>query len=202
MDTDIVAQLKESSLFRGVTPEDLEALVKAMKMQTYTAGQVLFRKGDVGDTMYIIISGRIRIFTADRYGNEITLNYLDPPQFFGDFTIVDEQPRSASAVIDQAASLLTLTRDDFMVFLPQHPTVGLAMIRNMADQVRHVTAYLSKVDDAITQLSVGEYEKAIHEIEQDTTNTEISTLTMTFVEMIQAVREREHKLRAHPEKPQ
>lgn len=196
--SDIGEQLKQAPLFRGVNPVDLEALVKAMTLQHFTAGHTLFHKGDVGDTMYIIISGRIRIFTTDKYGNEITLNYLEPPQIFGDFSIVDEQPRSASAMIDEAAALLTLTRDAFMKFLPEHPTVGLAMIRNMADQVRHVTNYLSKVDEAIAQLSVGEYEQAIRQITEGETVSEVASLTKAFIEMIHTVRERETALRLHP----
>lgn len=191
MTTNIVEQLKDAPLFKGVAPGDLEALVHEMKKVEFPAGHVLFRKGDIGDAMYIILSGRVRIFTPDKRGHEITLAYHEPYRIFGDYALLDQQPRSASAAIEAPTTLLMLARESFMAFLPKHPTVGLAMIRNLADQVRHVTNFLSRVNDSMEQLAAGKYEQAIREIASSGTDDEMQRLVKAFIQMVHKVRERE-----------
>ncbi len=197
----IVDQLKESALFKGVKPDDLEALVQVMKSQSFPAGHVLFEKGDVGDAMYIVLSGRVRIYTQDKYGNEITLSYQEPTRIFGDYALLDQQPRSASAIADGPIAVLALYREDFLTFLPKHPSVGLAMMRNLADQVRHITTFMSKVNDALERLALGEYEQVIQEISSSGTDAEIQDLTKALLQMVHSVREREEKLKLNPNKP-
>src|SRR5437764_1172825 len=141
----IAEQLKETPQFKGVKLTDLDELVALMKPESYEGGRRLFQKGDVGDRLYIVVSGTIRIYTHDSDGKEFTLSMIGPGRVFGEFSILDQQPRSASATADGMLDVLTLSRDDFMTFLPEHPTVGLAMIRNLTDRLRYITTYLNKV---------------------------------------------------------
>lgn len=188
----VVEQLRESPLFKGVMPADLDAVVNAMKRQAFPANHVLFEKGQAGDTMYIVLSGRVRIYTTDSQGNQITLSYQEPSRIFGDFAILDDnQVRSASAMIDEPGELLMLSRTDFLAFLPQHPTVGLAMIRNLADQVRHITTFLGKVNESIEHLEVGDYDGALREITSSGADSEIKEVVKAFIDMVHTVRERE-----------
>jgi signal-transduction protein with cAMP-binding, CBS, and nucleotidyltransferase domain len=124
---DIAEQLTGSPLFRGVDRADREALIKVMRSQSYPKGAVLFHKGDAGDSMYIILSGRVRIFTHDAQGNEITIRHLS--EMFGEFSMLDQKPRSASASAAADLEVLVLHRDDFNAFLRERPLVGLSMMR-------------------------------------------------------------------------
>jgi CRP-like cAMP-binding protein len=190
-----VEQLKKSPLFKSISEADLQALVQVMKPQAFAAGALLFKKGDPGDAMYIILAGRVRIFTTDTGGQAFTLTYYGPGRVFGDFSLLDQQPRSASASVEEPLEALVLSRDDFMAFLPQHPSIGLAMIRHLTDRLRYITIYLNRVTAFGQWLSEGNYEQALAELsDPNTGDEEIDTLIAAFMEMIHNVREREQSL--------
>lgn len=192
----IVDQLTASPLFKGVEPAALEAMLKVMTPQTIPAGTVIFKKGDPGDSMYILTSGKMRIFTTDVEGNEIVLTYFEPVRVFGDFSLLDRQPRSASAGTVNQIEVLVLSRDTFLQFLPQYPSVGLAMLRNLADRVRYITNYMNKIGDLAQRLSSGEYDRIITEITQSSEgsdDSDIKGLISAFVKMVYSVKEREEQ---------
>lgn len=193
---DIVEQLGAS--FKGVSPADLRVIVNLMKRETYPAGTILFKKGDAGDSMYIIVSGRLRIYTYDAQGNELTLTQYGPARVFGDFSLLDQQPRSASAEAVDQLEVLMLRRDEFLKLLPQYPMLGLALIRNLADRVRHITYYLNTVNSFTQRLSAGEYEQAIKEIPVNNNDHEIQGLFKTYLEMVHSLQAREEQLKQAP----
>jgi len=100
---DIAEQLKQAPLFKPISLEDLEALVAVMKPQSVAQGTHLFEKGDHGDSMYIVVSGLVRIYSHDERGEEFTLTNYGPGKVFGDFSLLDQQPRSASALAPRTA---------------------------------------------------------------------------------------------------
>ncbi len=188
----VAEYLEDSPLFKGVKLEDREALIQVMQRRSFPHGTVLFRKGDPGHAMYIILSGRVRIFTQDAQGNELTLRYLS--QMFGEFSVLDQQPRSASAAAADDLEVLILQREDFLSFLKERPLVGLSMMRNLAERVRYTTTYLQKVMDATRQLMEGHYDQAVQAIPDSETDAEIQGLLQSFVQMVQGVQAREHTL--------
>jgi CRP-like cAMP-binding protein len=190
-----LTQLQAARLFRGIPPHDLEALVDVMERQSFAAGDVLFRKGDIGDSMFLIVSGKVRIFTQDAAQNAIDLVYLEPPRIFGDFVIFDQKPRSASAVAMLPTECLVLSREAFLSFLPQHTFVGLVMMRNIAEQVRQVTSFLSKVHSLLDLIANDQFGEALQQLAQTTSDDEaLQALVATFAEMIQSIQEREARL--------
>lgn len=190
----IAARLEGYSLFKGVSEPDREALVSVMQRKHYAKGEVLFRHGDPGDSMFIILSGRVRIFTQDADGNEFTIRYLT--EMFGEFAMLDNRPRSAAADAADDLDVLMLHRDDFIAFLRERPVVGLSLMRNLVERVRYTTTYLQQVMEATRQLSQGNYEHTREFVHDDTgTEAEIQELISTFIQMVQGVRTREDTLR-------
>jgi len=190
----IAEQLEGSDLFKGVSLVDREALVKVMRQQPYPAGAVLFEKDAAGDSLYVILSGRIRVYTHDSQGNEFTIRYYGPSDIVGEFAILDQKPRSASAAAVEPSEVLILHRDDFLKFLQERPVVGLSMMKHLVDRVRYTTIYLQKVMDAVQQLSRGEYEQAIQNVSASGSDAEIQTMIEAFVRMVQEVQERHRTL--------
>jgi CRP-like cAMP-binding protein len=191
----IAEQLKKSSLFKGVSVADLEALAQVMKRQSFAAETVLFKKGDPGNAMFIILAGQVRIYTEDSEGQEFTLTHYGPGRVFGDFSLLDQLPRSASASVVEPLEALILSREDFMSFLPQHPSIGLAIIRHLTDRLRYITIYLNRVTAFGQWLSEGNYEQAIAELSgSDTGDEEIDNLIAAFMDLAHNVREREKSL--------
>jgi CRP/FNR family transcriptional regulator, cyclic AMP receptor protein len=188
----IAEQLAGSPLFKGVEQAEREALIGAMRRQHFSKGTVLFNRDDPGDSMYIILSGRVRITTRDAQGNEFTIRYLD--QMFGEFAMLDQAPRSAAAVAADDLDVLVLHRDDFVAFLRERPLVGLAMMRSLVERVRYTTTYLQKVLDATHQLSEGNYGQALDGLSDDPADSEIQGLIRAFLHMQRSLQVREQSL--------
>jgi CRP/FNR family transcriptional regulator, cyclic AMP receptor protein len=198
MSQDIATQLAGTALFRGVDVQDREALISLMNHKKFGPGDGLFEKGSPGDTMYIILSGRVRIYTYDAEGNPLTIRYLE--ETFGEFSMLDSRPRSASAAADGPLEVLILHRDDFMAYVKERPLVGLAMMRQMVERVRYTTTYLQRVLDAVEQLAQGNYEGAVERVSEsptdaDTTDAEIQELVASFISMVRDVQAREEILK-------
>jgi CRP-like cAMP-binding protein len=189
---DIVDQLEGSKLFRGVERADREALIARMHRQSYPKGAVLFEKGDAGDSMYIILSGRVRVYTRDAQNNEITIRYLS--EMFGEFAMLDQKPRSAAVAAADDLEVLALHRSDFNAFLRERPLVGLSMMRSLVERVRYTTTYLQRVLDATEQLSQGNY-NAMKTVAASGDDEDIQVLISAFVQMVRGVQAREESLK-------
>jgi CRP-like cAMP-binding protein len=163
-----------------------------MKPESFAAGQTVFHKGDPGDKLYLITSGKLRIYSQDPRGNEITLTYYEQPRVFGDIALMDEQPRSASAIAIESLEVLALTRNELVDFLPDHPAIGQVMLRNLVDRVRYITVYLNHINDFGQRLLDGDYERALAEfaaVRMDSADSQINELIVAFGQMVHTLRE-------------
>jgi CRP-like cAMP-binding protein len=191
----IAEELKKFPLFKSVELNELEALARLMEQQTYPVRAVLFEKDQPGDAMYLIRSGRVRIFLRDPQGNEITFRHYGPGQIVGEFALIDEKPRSASAEAAEPLEAMILSRDNFLKLLRERPILGVEMMRSLAERVRYTTSYLEKLFSAINLLLNNEYEQAIQEMSISTDQDEIRNLIHAFVQMVTNLREREEALK-------
>jgi CRP-like cAMP-binding protein len=192
----IVEQLAEVPLFKGVDAEHREALIGLMQRQTFVSGETVFRRGDPGDSMYVILKGAVRIYTEDAQGNEFTIRNLD--KMFGEWTMLDGEPRSASAEAVGDLEVLTLHRNDFKAFVRERPLVGLAMMRDLAERVRYTTTYLKRVIDATEEISQGDYAPHLQTVQAESGSGEdeaIEQLVGQFIDMVNQVQERERHLK-------
>jgi len=141
---EITGQLQSIDLFKTMEASDLEALIASMQEETCPEGTVLFQAGDAGDTMYIIRSGRIRIYTHDLNARQITLTHHGQNEIFGELSLIDQRPRSASAAVVETLKVFTLRREDLLKLLNDRPQIGLAMIRSLTHLLRNTTTYLEE----------------------------------------------------------
>jgi CRP-like cAMP-binding protein len=190
---DIAEQLQDTTFFQGIDSDALAALVAVMKQEHFEAGRVLFEKDDPGDAMYIILNGAVRIYIADLEGNEFTIRTFHDGDLLGEFTLLDEDKRSASAQVMETSDILTLYRDDFMGFLNERPTIGLRMMRNLSSRIRYTTTYLQTVVNSTQLLGEGNYHDALANI-SDSPNPDIHNLVTAFKTMIERVQQREEEL--------
>ncbi|MCD4684797.1 MAG: cyclic nucleotide-binding domain-containing protein [Anaerolineae bacterium] len=188
---DVAERLKDYSLFKDVSAKDRQGLIDVMREETYAKNDMVFDRGDDGDSMYIILSGSVRIVTEDADGNPFTIRRLT--EMFGEFSVLDKQLRSAAVIADEDLKVLVLHRKDFMEFIRQRPVVGLSMMRNLVERVRYTTIYLQEVMDATHQLVHGEYEE-LQDLSASSTEAEIQKLIQAFIDMAQSVQTRERTL--------
>ncbi|NQV54514.1 MAG: Crp/Fnr family transcriptional regulator [Rhodospirillales bacterium] len=139
---DISALLARHVLFRDLE-DDVVARITALGGNVFLAAdQVLFQKGDVGDALYMILSGRIRISSGDAEGKEITLNILDPGEIFGEIALLDGKPRTADAWAMAATELFRVPRADFVALMESEPRLTTHLLEMVCDRVRQTSEML------------------------------------------------------------
>ena len=203
----VTQRLKKLSAFSGVPEETLEELLRLLERHTIPKGEVIFHKGDPGDAMYVIESGRVQISLQDEAGREVVLRHYGPGQIFGEMSLLDESPRSATATAVEPMAVMILPRDVFMNYLKGHPDMAIGMMRDLSARLRYTTIYVEKVIDWSQKLARGEYSETLKDgltVTTDvaaTTDAEgaISELVGAFFHMVREVQERETRLRRRVE---
>src|ERR1700694_4470196 len=128
--------IRSVPLFSSLDDEATRELRSLLRTRDVSKDTPLFRAGDVGDAMYLIESGRVRIAVSDEDKKEIVLAELARGDFFGEMAIIDGKQRSADAVIIEDARLAILSRDNFLRFIRNNPMVALEMLSATFSRLR------------------------------------------------------------------
>jgi CRP/FNR family transcriptional regulator, cyclic AMP receptor protein len=126
----MTADLKGIPLFEGLPEAELRALAARTVTRSYARQAIIVNEGDESDSLYLILSGRVKVYLADEHGKELILAIKGPGQYFGEM-VLDDQPRSASVITLEPAQFAVLSRADFRAFLLRHPEVALLLIQNL-----------------------------------------------------------------------
>ena len=143
-----IAQLRTLRLFKTWTHAELAALARVARLRRLPTHAILFREGDVGDTGYAVLTGRVAIRKEALSHDEraITTLTIDPGEFFGELSLLDAGPRSSTAVTVEASTLLIITKRAFARLLLQHPRVGaklfLLLIKRLGPRIRQMNTEL------------------------------------------------------------
>jgi CRP/FNR family cyclic AMP-dependent transcriptional regulator len=136
-----VTMLQDVPLFAGLSDAERSALAERLARRTFAKGMIIFHKGSLGQNLYIIESGRVRIFLLSEAGQEISLNIYGPGQVFGELTLLDGLPRSAGAVAMETTVTLTLHHDDFVRYVDAYPSLAKSILAELSTRLRYITAY-------------------------------------------------------------
>ncbi len=151
-----VERLSKVALFQGLTRPALELIGRVVAEETHGLGQLIFEHGQVGDKLYIILEGRIRISRNVPGIGEEALAILGPGAVFGEMALIDSAPRSADARVHERCRLLTLPKDSFEDLLFLHKDLAYEVLWSF---VRMLTVRLRETNDKLTFLSVtGKFE--------------------------------------------
>src|SRR3989442_12026857 len=136
--------LAENPLFRELSSDALEKISALMVKVTYKTGDTIFLEHEPGDALYVVDSGKVRIWVSDKDGNDVTLSELEPGNFFGEMSVLDGGRRSASATAVVDTALHCLRREDFEYFLAEHPQAALEVIRRVGGRLRQTNLLVSQ----------------------------------------------------------
>src|SRR6266850_3738205 len=136
--------IRSVPLFASLDDEAAIELRNLLQTRTVANGTNLFRAGDQGDAMYLIESGRVRIALTDDDDKELVLAELAQGDFFGEMAIIDGKQRSADATVTEDARLAVLSRDSFLRFIDNNPTVALAMLSATFSRLRRTDKLLQQ----------------------------------------------------------
>lgn len=134
--------LMDSDVFGALEEDEIEKLVAYGRTVHYSAGRTIFQKGDPGDSLMIVVDGRVKISTVSAEGKEAVLNFIEPCQCFGEIAILDGKPRSADATTVMPTELFVLRRGEVMAFIERHPDIALRIMGILCAKLRHATELL------------------------------------------------------------
>jgi CRP/FNR family cyclic AMP-dependent transcriptional regulator len=136
--------LARHALFAGLQPGELERLATYLRHVEHPAAHVLFRKGDPGTNMMVVVRGRVKVCTHSDEGKELVLNLFGPGGVFGEIAILDGADRTADAVTMERSDLLVLERRDFVPFLHDHPGACMRMMAVLCKKLRETSLFLEE----------------------------------------------------------
>jgi CRP/FNR family transcriptional regulator, cyclic AMP receptor protein len=139
MTTDVTSILRETSLLCSVSAEDLRALAAASRLRSFRRGQVVFTRSDPGDTVIVVVSGRVKVTVRSADGGELTLAIIHPGGLLGELGVVDGGPRSADAETLDESQLLLIPRDAIRDICARVPSAAQALTNSIAATLRRLT---------------------------------------------------------------
>lgn len=130
---DRVIVLKNSQFFSSVKTEDLAIVAKVLEEESFSTGDIIFKRGDFGEQMFIVESGRIGISITDS-GDYVCV--MQNGDCFGEMGLLDEQARSASAYVLEDTTLLVLSKEKLRTLISNYPELSLGMLKSLSLRLR------------------------------------------------------------------
>lgn len=130
------AMLAGVELFEHLGDEERAQFADVVDLRTLAAGEVLFNKGDPGESLYIVRSGEVELYIRDTTGQKIVLTIAGSNEVFGELALLDSGPRSATAVALVETELLELDRDDLILLFGKTPMAALRLLAAMGHMTR------------------------------------------------------------------
>jgi len=137
--------LRQVPLFRALRAEDTGRLAALLRQQTLHKGEVLCREGEEGNTLYMIIAGKIKIVRQSIHGDEVILAVLAAGDFCGEMALLDGLPRSADAVAVEDTSLYVLTRADFFSCVANNERAVKTILSTLSKRLRKADDFLEDI---------------------------------------------------------
>jgi CRP-like cAMP-binding protein len=140
MIVDKLHALRQTPLFAGLADDELRELAELSPIERHHAGTTLFREHDPGGTMYVVVSGEVEIYVRDRERHEVQLLKVTPGRIFGEMSVLDNRPRSASARALTDVALLTVSRETLMDVARQRSAVAIHLLELLSERLRSTSA--------------------------------------------------------------
>jgi CRP/FNR family cyclic AMP-dependent transcriptional regulator len=195
--------LKRVPIFAKLSEAELKVLVGSLRRKNFAKGETIFHQGSPGYSLYIIESGRVRIYTLSMAGREISVTIYSSGDVIGELAILDELPRSAWAVAMEPTRTLLLHRDDFLRHARDYPEMALNIMAVLSAKLRYTTEYA----ESLACLDVyGRVAKKLlemtrqHGVEREEAKVEVRLTQAELASLVGSTREWVNKvLRAYQE---
>lgn len=178
--------LEKISLFSQIPADCLAKLEQVSTLRKYPKNSILFMEGDDTGQLYIVQSGLVCVYTDDDDGRQLVLNYMSEGDYFGELSLLDKQPRSASARVTEDSQLLTISREAFRSFLQEHPALYDMLIVELVSRIRDLT---SNVKDMALLDVYGRVAHTLERLCQDTSDSAPKLTHQSIANMVGASRE-------------
>ena len=135
--------LRQVELFQGIDGAELQLIAEEMTERLYADGEVVFREGDAGDELFMLLSGIMHVY-VERDNNVISYNRLQAGEFFGEMALLEDVPRSAIVQAEAPSTCLTLSRQGFMDLMNRHPQTVFKIMKGLVPRLRRTNVQLQE----------------------------------------------------------
>jgi CRP/FNR family cyclic AMP-dependent transcriptional regulator len=135
--------LRKAGLFQGVDSADVEAIVSEFEIMEVARGQVLFHEGEPGDSLYIVISGKVKLGRRASDGRENLVAVMGPSDQFGELSLFDPGPRTATAVVVTDGRVARLPKAALQKWVEERPQIAMQLLRVVARRLRRTNTMLA-----------------------------------------------------------
>ena len=135
--------LRTVPIFSELTDGDITSLSRLASRRRYPKDTVVFFENEEGDSFFMILEGRIKVTILGDDGREVILSMLGAGDFFGEMALLDNEPRSATAIAVEETELLSLHRTDFQTVLTDNRSITVALIKVLTSRLRRANHQIS-----------------------------------------------------------
>jgi CRP/FNR family cyclic AMP-dependent transcriptional regulator len=130
------AFLRRVPLFSSLTEAQLEGVAAGSARRSYPRGRTIVAEGEASQSMYILLAGRAKVQRSDSEGKEVILAVIGSGEFFGEMSLIDDAPRSASVITLETCEFMAVGKDIFKTILMQSPELCMAVMRGLVRRLR------------------------------------------------------------------
>jgi CRP/FNR family transcriptional regulator, cyclic AMP receptor protein len=150
--------LRKVDLFSHLDPKQLAAVRAAAHVKRIPKDSILFCEGDKGDTLYLILEGRVKATLLAEDGREVILSTIGAGELVGEMAVFDlEETRSATVITVEDSELLTLSGQQFIKVMQENPTIALSVIRSLTRRLKDASSRIGNLVFLDTYARVGRY---------------------------------------------
>ncbi len=181
-------------LFGQLSEHDLDFIAGHGIVRSYPKSSVIVHEGDVGESLYILLEGRVKVFVSDEQHRELTLNIQGPGEYFGELSLIDDTPRSASVVTLEQTRVALVTRPAFERCLAENSALAIKLMGMLVKRIRSLTLNIKNLAlldvygrVARTLLDLAVEGDGIRVIEHRLTHQEIANMVGASREMVSRI---------------
>jgi len=130
------AFLKRVSLFSGLGERQLDALASSSVRRAFPKGRMIVAEGEPSAALYILLSGRAKVQRSDSEGKEVILAILGAGECFGEMSLIDDAPRSASVITIESCDFMAINKDAFKEILLENPQIAMKIMKGLVKRLR------------------------------------------------------------------
>jgi CRP/FNR family transcriptional regulator, cyclic AMP receptor protein len=130
------AFLRRVPLFHSLNEAQLDLLATGSLRRNYPRGRTIVAEGEPSQSLYILLSGRAKVQRSDSEGKEVILAVIGPGEFFGEMSLIDDAPRSASVITLESSDFMAINKDSFKAMLLQNNDIGMQIMRGLVRRLR------------------------------------------------------------------
>lgn len=132
----VADSLRAVPLFSQLREDDIERISQVARERSYPKNSVIVFEDDPGDALYVVLAGQVKVVLVGEDGREVILSTMSMGDFFGEMSIIDDEPRSATVIAMEDSNLLVVRREDFQRQLEASPRIAIGLLRALCKRLR------------------------------------------------------------------